>query len=151
MNRSQIETKPNRSEQKCSETGLKCGLFLVLFGLSSLLLGCYVSDPQPTEQSLMDEIVVPPDFNFSLRQANSFLVVVQTQNGNAYPGVKVQVLNNVGEILATGFSDENGESRISFVTTSNESEVVVCAPAIGIVQGEVSVVLDSEDHVINIR
>jgi len=156
MDRSLFETKLNNTTKPRPKMRLNCRFILGVFGLIGIISGCNLSDPDLTVSTEipsvpMEEISVPKDFQFSLRASNKFLVNVQTQNGLTYPGVRVQVLNNKGKILATGFTDENGESHLSFVTTSCEREVVVRAPAIGVVQSELQIVLGSDENVINIR
>lgn len=124
--------------------------------LASMVSGCGIGEPPGSEESTlpgvpMEDISQPEDFDFSIRSQHFLEVSAESPAGTINPGVLVSVRSMVGEVLARGVTGPDGIACLAFVTRSPDLDVVVAAPAIGIVQGEQQVTLNNGHLVINMR
>jgi len=128
----------------------------ILIALGVLLGGCRLADPEDKgapdpPATAIQEIEVPENFDFNLRVSRFLCVDLQTPDGAAYPYIKVVVQLPDGQHLATGFTDMDGTVILSFVLPPQVREVVVNAPAIGIIRPQQSLLLNDDLNYLSIR
>jgi len=147
-----MRTHINRASRTTATTLYLLGLLLLL----AQLTGCEMTDPgnsNATEFVGLDvsEVHVPEGFEFALRTDCTLLVNVQMADGSPYPHVRLDIQRNDGQHLTTGFTGIDGSALLAFILPDNHSEIIVSAPAIGIINPERRVQLSGNLNTITIR
>ena len=133
----------------------------VFLKVTTLLIACCLNacspvepdsiEPEELDWTKMSDVIVPDDFDFSSRAQQTLHVEVKHSDKSAYFGVKIDVVDTEGQLIAVAQTNHMGQAQLDFVVPGDLQEVVVRAPAIGIVQSEYRIFVASTPQFLNIR
>jgi hypothetical protein len=111
-----------------------------------LITGCSPLEPTGIEPADISDVVVPEGFQFDTRIEHFFRIEVTGPQRSGYPGLAVRLEKPNGELIHQAITDHRGSCFFAIVLPASWDQVIINAPAIGVICAKQNVLLIEQTH-----